>query len=128
MRIHVITICFVDSKFKECLGLTESSNFIRIIFIYFFWILIKWNRLKRFLHRNGFRNKGRDATIRLINEFFNTLTIEEINNCILGRAQEDGSRNGGFLSRLKTIHYLKGESVQRVTRRTRLQMPPIRKR
>ena len=82
--------------------------------------------MKRWLHKQGFRSKTRLQTIDLINQFFNSLSVEDINDAILGKIGSDGERIGGFLSRLNTVHHTDGASVQAVTRKTRVQMPAIR--
>jgi len=82
--------------------------------------------MKRWLQKQGFRSQTRMQTIDLINQFFNNLSIEDIDNAILGKIGQDGERSGGFLSRLRTVNHTNGGSVQAVTRCTRLQMPEIR--
>ena len=82
-----------------------------------------WNELKRFVGKKNPKIKA--EIIEAVGEYFNQMPQNHIDECILGKLDEQGCRVGGFLSRLNTVFILDGDSVQKVKRSTRRNIPDI---
>ena len=82
-----------------------------------------WNQLKAFVGRKN--PKVKEDILRAVDEFFESMPQAHIDDCILGKIDRQGVRTGGFVSRLNTVFALNGDSVQKVKKSTRHQLPDI---